>query len=219
MIYECDKCGAALPPHAKVCPKCGFVFQGTVPADADMPGPADPPKPGFTPRVPRPPPGLHLHGASSRWARMERPFAKVLVCLAALHLLVGAFGAYIAAAYDLPQGFGSAPNSLQGVERFSGTTIVFSVLPTLILISLWIIALSSVPPTRHLRRWIRPASASVLFYSIGWILLTGALLLGNTEGSLFEFLGSAKMELVDILCILLGALLNAIATIGRLRAQ
>ena len=105
MIYECDKCGAALPPHAKVCPKCGFVFQGTVPADADMPGPADPPKPGFTPRVPRPPPGLHLHGASSRWARMERPFAKVLVCLAALHLLVGAFGAYIAAAYDLPQGF------------------------------------------------------------------------------------------------------------------
>jgi len=37
MIYECDKCTAALPPGVHACPKCGDAFEDAVPADAEVP--------------------------------------------------------------------------------------------------------------------------------------------------------------------------------------
>lgn len=52
MIYECDQCGAALPPGVNTCPKCGDMFEETVPSDATIP------TRGFTARPDVEPPPL-----------------------------------------------------------------------------------------------------------------------------------------------------------------
>ncbi len=35
MVYECEKCKAALPPSVTSCPKCGETFDDVVPSDAE----------------------------------------------------------------------------------------------------------------------------------------------------------------------------------------
>ena len=37
MVYECDKCSAALPAGVRSCPKCGETFEDDVPTDAEVP--------------------------------------------------------------------------------------------------------------------------------------------------------------------------------------
>ena len=38
MVYQCEKCGAALPAGAQACPNCGDNFDEVVPPDAEVPG-------------------------------------------------------------------------------------------------------------------------------------------------------------------------------------
>ena len=45
MVYECEKCGAALPSGVIACPKCGEAFDEVVPTDAEVP------KKGFSARL------------------------------------------------------------------------------------------------------------------------------------------------------------------------
>lgn len=37
MVYQCEKCEAALPPGVLSCPKCGDTFEEAVPQDAEIP--------------------------------------------------------------------------------------------------------------------------------------------------------------------------------------
>ncbi len=37
MVYECDRCDAALPSGVTACPQCGEKFEEAVPADAVLP--------------------------------------------------------------------------------------------------------------------------------------------------------------------------------------
>lgn len=37
MVYECERCEAALPPGARACPNCGDPFDEPVPGDAHLP--------------------------------------------------------------------------------------------------------------------------------------------------------------------------------------
>ena len=37
MVYQCEKCGSALPAGAQACPNCGDNFDEVVPPDAEVP--------------------------------------------------------------------------------------------------------------------------------------------------------------------------------------
>lgn len=117
MVYECDKCGAALPPGVRACGKCGEAFEDTVPADAEVP------KRGFTaaspppaaPPAPAAPPG----GRPYPWLDEPGPASE--------NLIVPATPAYPPSYRRNAQGqsMGQKPETLSVTRPVAGREMVY----------------------------------------------------------------------------------------------
>jgi hypothetical protein len=209
MIYECDRCNAALPSGAQACPKCGAVFHGVVPADAPNRAP------GFTARPMARSAFKQLEGAGKMWTRIEQVLARVLALVTLVLCAVSSLLLYVIVCFRLPQG-GDAPDWVDKAEATAGYTLIFSLLPVLVLLCVWVVAAVSSSQARN--KWrMRMVYACSFCYIVSWVLLMANLSAVKEVIVMPDWIKSTSSEMTFALFAFAGSLLGAFAAWGRLR--
>lgn len=208
MVYECDKCKTALPSGAKFCPKCGAIFKGVVPADAEAAGLGFTPRPASSAAVP------HTAAYAEKWQRVRRILAPVIIFAAIAQGAISCFLLYVLGVYQIPQNFDTEPDWIASAENHALYTLAYCLLPTLVLLCVWVIAAVSRHQALDVQR-LRMAYVGCFCYMVSWILIIIGLFGVAERFNLPAWFGSDGAGMVFTLCTLAGSVLSTAAVISR----